>query len=128
MLRLLVEAFVVVLVQSLTLLGILMQWLPTILRVAFDVVRIFMALCCLVYRSLLDWLAPPFRSLGINITSQPWRSLFAALLSLGSGAAVCAVAGFAISTWLLVGFVAHGLVVGFIWNQLALPAGQSIGR
>lgn len=128
MLRLIVEVLAVTLIQALSLVGLIMQWLPSILRFMFDVLRLSLAVACTIYRVIATWISPAFRRLGVEITAQPWRSVFAALMSLGIGAAACLTAGVLVTAWVIGGLVVHGLTVGFVWNQLALPDGQSIGR
>jgi hypothetical protein len=128
MLRLLVEVLAVTLIQSLTLFGLLMQHLPSIIRALFEALRVFMAVSCVVYRGLANWIRPVIARIGVDINDQPWRSLFAALMSVGIGAAACAAAGLLVTAWVIAALSIHGLAVGFVWNQLALPDGQSIGR
>ena len=128
MLRLLVEVFATVLVQTLTILGLVLSWLPNIVNAALGMLRVYVSVTCLLYRGLAVWLGRPLRGLRIDLTRQPWRSLFAALLSMGSGAAIWAAMGWPITPRLLVISAIHGLIIAFIWDQMTPPNGQSIGR
>ena len=123
-----IEAILQLTVLAFTMVVIVMRWLPALARVAIDALQMAVAVSCALYRSLFAWLAPLFRAVGIDLLRNPWRSLFAALLSLGIGAAICFVME-VVFTWVIaIGTIVHGLVVGFVWDQLGAPSGLSLGR
>ena len=128
MFQVIIDAILQMTVLAFTMVVIVMRWLPTLTRVAIDALQMAVAVSCALYRSLFARLAPIFRAVGIDLLRNPWRSLFAALLSLGIGAAICFVTevGF---TWVIaIGAIVHGLIVGFVWDQLGTPTGLSLGR
>ena len=115
-------------VLAFTMVVIVMRWLPTLMRVAIDALQMAVAVSCALYRSLFARLAPIFRAVGIDLLRNPWRSLFAALLSWGISSVICF--GMDVDfTWVIaIGAIVHGLIVGFVWDQLGTPTGLSLGR
>ena len=123
-----IEAILQLTVLAFTMVVIVMRWLPTLMRVAIDALQMAVAVSCALYRSLFARLAPIFRAVGIDLLRNPWRSLFAALLSWGISSVICF--GMDVDfTWVIaIGAIVHGLIVGFVWDQLGTPTGLSLGR
>lgn len=128
MFQVIIDAILQMTVLAFTMVVIVMRWLPTLMRVAIDALQMAVAVSCALYRSLFARLAPTFRAVGIDLLRNPWRSLFAALLSWGISSGIC----FGIDvvfTWVIaIGAIVHGLIVGFVWDQLGTPTGLSLGR
>ena len=125
MLRLIVSAVVVVLIQVLTAIGLLLQSLPRIMQVLWFVTVAFMALSCVGYRGLFGLVEG--RWPGLPLTRQPWRTVASVGLSTVLVSGVCLVAGWDLSLPALAGAALHGLLVALAWDQLAVPNGQSLG-
>lgn len=126
MLRLLVSLLAVALMQALTAIGLLLQWVPSLVRLAWRVADSFIALSCVGYRALFELVAR--RTQWWFVLRQPWRTLLSMALSIAIVSAVFMLASWEITPAALVGAAIHGLIVGLAWDDLGPPSGQSLGR
>lgn len=123
MLRLLVEAFVLILVQVITIVALFLKWLPTILRFLWLLLRIVLALSCWLYGRLFALVARLSR---IDLSTPRLRLPAALVLSLLlGGLGLLAIGALSVETVIATGV--HGLVVGLAWDQLAIPRGIITG-
>jgi len=122
MLRLLVSLIIVVLIQTLTAIGLLLQWAPHILRAAWAALSTFLSFSVVAYQTLLSPLA------GSRLLSQPWRTVVCVLISTAGGLGIAVLAGWPVAPATLVILATHGLIVGLAWDDLGPPRGQSLGR
>jgi hypothetical protein len=127
MLRLLVSLIAVTLIQVLTAIGLLLQWAPTLVRLAWRTVALFFTLTCAGYRAFFELFA---QRLGWwFLVRNPWRSLVSGLLSVGVVSAVLLVTNWGLTMLAIVIAVGHGLLVGVVWERVSPPrSGQILGR
>jgi hypothetical protein len=121
--RLLVEAFVLVLVQLITIFALFLKWLPAILRFLWLLLRMALALSCWLYGRLFALVA---RLTRIDLSAPRLRLPAALVLSiLLGGAGLFVIGAQSVPTILACGV--HGLVVALAWDQLAIPRGIITG-
>jgi hypothetical protein len=112
--------------QALTAIGLLLQWVPTLVRVAWRVTDSFIALSCVGYRALFELVAR--RLEWWFVLDQPWRTLLSMGLSIALLCTALLLAQWEITPVALAGAAIHGLIVGMAWDNLGPPSGQSLGR
>jgi hypothetical protein len=115
---LLVLACLVMWVQVFIILAFALRLVPTILRWAGDALRVFLMLSYRAYQFLLlpiaRWVQSAF---GINLLVGLWRVVTVTALSLLIGLVIIAVTPLVISLPALGVCLAHGLLVGLIWDE-----------
>jgi hypothetical protein len=124
--RLLISLPAVILIQGLTAIGLLLQWAPFIVRTVWQTFVIFISLSCWVYRGLLTWIA--VRLGWRELVRQPLRTVISMALSVILMLGLCLALEWPITSQALGIAGGHGLIVGIVWDQVAPPNGQSLGR
>jgi hypothetical protein len=126
MLRLLVSVLAVALIWALTMIGNVLMWVPEIVRTAWRVTSMFIALSCVGYRALFELVAR--RLQWWFVLRQPWRTLLSMALSVALICGALLLAQWEITPAALAIAAIHGLIVGMAWDSLGPPDGQSLGR
>jgi hypothetical protein len=123
MIRLLVEAFVLILVQIITLITLFFKTLPAILRVVWLALRCGLVLSCWLYQ----WGFRLAGRVGVNLTRPPLRIALCISVSLVLCAVLVVISGAAFTVPVLLLAATHGLIVGAAWDQLSIPPGLIVG-
>lgn len=123
MIRLLVEAFVLIFVQVISLIALFFRTLPTILRMMWLALRCGLVVSCWLYQ----WGFRLAGRVGVNLTRPPLRVVGCISLSLALCAALVVISGAAFTVPVLLLAALHGLVVGAAWDQLSIPPGLIVG-
>lgn len=128
MLRLFVEAILLVLVNALNICGLLIRFFPHIIKVARDLAQWFVAASVFVYRLILVRLAPFAAGVRIDLLGSAWRLVATTVLSVALGTGIVYVIGWPVSLIALVISVVHGLLIGIVWDNLGPPnSGLTLG-
>jgi hypothetical protein len=86
----------------------------------------FITLSCVGYRALFELVAR--RLEWWFVLEQPWRTLLSMVLSVALLCGALLLAQWEITPAAIAGAAIHGLIVGFAWDNLGPPSGQSLGR
>ena len=106
---------------------LIVRWLPALLGVARYLVQLGLRLSFVVYQALLSRLSFVTTTVGVDLLTNPWRTGACIALSVAFGVMLLLLAGSEVSLPALGGLAAHGLLVGFIWDQLGPPNGLGLG-
>lgn len=123
MIRLLVEAFVLILVQVISLITLFFRHLPALLRVLWLALRCGLVLSWWLYQ----WGFRLARRVGVNLTRPPLRVAICTGVSLAVVSALVVTGGGVLSVPVLLLAATHGLIVGAAWDQLSIPLGLIVG-
>ena len=128
MVRLIFEAILLTLINILSLLGLVIRFLPHILTTARYLAQLFVAASVFVYRLILTRLAPITAFLRIDLLNGPWRLVATTLLSVAIGAGIVLVARWSITPTAVIVSGVHGLLIGIVWDNLGPPSnGLTLG-
>ena len=127
MVRSVFEAILLIIVNALTIGGLLIRFIPHVVAVVRYLAQLVLSLSVFACRLLLTRLAPFAARLGIDLVNSPWRVVATSVLSLALGAAVLLVARYQLTPTWMIGFVVYGLLVGIVWDNLGPPTGLTLG-
>lgn len=128
MVRLVFEAFLLTLVNILSLLGLAIRFLPHILTAARYLAQLFVAASVFVYRLILTRLAPFAAFLHVDLLNGLWRLVATTLLSVAIGVGIVLVVRWSITPTSLIASGVHGLLIGMVWDNLGPPSnGLTLG-
>jgi len=127
MIRMIFEALFLLLLFLLQVGGVVLRWLPFILKAIWYLAQLGLRLSFVAYQFLLTRVQSLVARLGVDLLINPWRTGICVLLSVSIGMLVLMLAGWSITPPALVAIAMHGLVVGYIWDQLGPPTGLGLG-
>jgi hypothetical protein len=127
MLRLLMEAILMLIMLLLQLGHLLVRAVPWLVRALAFIALLVYRLTFLLCRLALDWLQPVGAAFGIDPSGTPWRMGLCVLVVTGSGCLTLWLMQWPITPLSVVLLGAYGAAVGGIWDQLGPPSGLSLG-
>lgn len=109
--------------------AVLVRHLPGLLLFARKGLRWWLVISYRAYHALLSRLAGRARAwLQVDLLATLPRILVSTLLSLGWGVGLLALLGVPLRVWSIGPFALHGLLVGWLWDEVAEPGGIRLGE